>query len=313
MNYGEILSRAWQIIWRHKSLWIFGILAGCGNAGGGGGENANISYQTDAPPEVQRFFDQITSVLETWQLALIVAVLVLGILVLVAVVIFLGTIGRVGLVRGTLSAEAGAVRLSFGDLFRESLPYFWRVFGLNLLFGLASIIVILLLILLMIPLVILTIGIGLLCIIPLICILIPLGLFVGLIVQQSGIAIVVEDVGIREGLRRGWSLVRDNLGPVILMGMILVIGVNVIGSFIIGLPFLLIISPALIGVIFQQTGGMDSLLSGGLLVSALCFLGSLPILLVLSGVLRSYYESAWTLTYLRLRGAPQMASIETVQ
>jgi len=27
MDYGNVLSRAWQIIWKHKVLWIFGILA----------------------------------------------------------------------------------------------------------------------------------------------------------------------------------------------------------------------------------------------------------------------------------------------
>ncbi len=39
-NFSEVLTRAWQIIWKHKVLWIFGILAGCGQGGGGssGGE-----------------------------------------------------------------------------------------------------------------------------------------------------------------------------------------------------------------------------------------------------------------------------------
>ena len=37
MNYGEVLSRAWQIIWKYKVLWIFGILAGLGSGGGGSG------------------------------------------------------------------------------------------------------------------------------------------------------------------------------------------------------------------------------------------------------------------------------------
>jgi hypothetical protein len=309
MNYGEVLSRAWQIIWRHKILWIFGILAGCGNAGGGGGGNANVSYQQEAPPDVQRFFDQFMASVETWQLVLIVASIILVALILLAIVIFLGTIGRVGLVRGTLEAEAGAQRLAFGDLFRQSLPYFWRVFGLNLLYGLASFVVVILLLLLLLPLVVFTFGLGALCIVPLICILIPIGIFISLIVQLAGISIVIEDAGILEGLQRGWAVVRDNLGQVIIMGLILVIGVYGIASFIIGLPFLFILSPALLGAIFQQ-GGAENLLQGGLLVSALCFLGYLPVLLVLAGIVRSYYESAWTLTYMRLKGAPQVAVIE---
>ena len=35
-NFGEVLTRAWQIIWKHKVLWIFGILASCGRGSGGG-------------------------------------------------------------------------------------------------------------------------------------------------------------------------------------------------------------------------------------------------------------------------------------
>jgi hypothetical protein len=26
-NFGEVLTRAWQIIWKHKVLWIFGVFA----------------------------------------------------------------------------------------------------------------------------------------------------------------------------------------------------------------------------------------------------------------------------------------------
>ena len=36
MNYGEILSKAWKIIWKNKILWLFGILAGCSASGVGG-------------------------------------------------------------------------------------------------------------------------------------------------------------------------------------------------------------------------------------------------------------------------------------
>ena len=35
-NFGETLTRSWQIVWKHKVLWIFGILASCSRGGGGG-------------------------------------------------------------------------------------------------------------------------------------------------------------------------------------------------------------------------------------------------------------------------------------
>src|SRR3990172_5804178 len=136
MDYGSVLSRAWQIIWKHKALWIFGILAGCGSAGGG---NPSFSYREDLPPDFQQYF-QIN--LPDWQIALIVGVVLLVVFVLIVLAIFLSTIGRIGLIRGAQQVEGGAASLAFGELFSGSMPYFWRVFGLSLLVGIVSTVVI---------------------------------------------------------------------------------------------------------------------------------------------------------------------------
>jgi hypothetical protein len=53
-------------------------------------------------------------------------------------------------------------------------------------------------------------------------------------------------------------------------------------------------------------------LGGGLLTAALCFLAYLPVLLVLSGILRAYIESAWTLTYMRLTNKPVAPPLEPI-
>ena len=42
MDYGQLLSRAWNIIWEHKFLILLGVLVALGSAGGGG-SNANFS------------------------------------------------------------------------------------------------------------------------------------------------------------------------------------------------------------------------------------------------------------------------------
>ena len=144
MDFGEVLSRAWQVIWKHKVLWIFGILAGCSNANGGGANFWN-EVQRRTPPRTQPFFDQF-NYLPNWQIALIIGAIFLVILILIVLAIFLGTIGRVGLIRGTLQADQQANQVIFGELFSGSLPYFWRVFGLNLIVGLASFFLVLILI-----------------------------------------------------------------------------------------------------------------------------------------------------------------------
>jgi hypothetical protein len=301
MDYGDVLKRAWQIIWKHKVLWIFGILAGCSGGGGGGGaNNFRSSYQGgESSQQFQPFVDQFQNIPQ-WMVALFVIILIVVVLLLVVVSIFLGTIGRVGLVRGTQQAEGGAAALTFGELFSGSMPYFWRVFGLNLLVGLAIAVIGVLFAILAIAGTVVTLGLGALCLIPLICVLVPVVWFVSVIVEQASIAIVVENLGVMDGLRRGWELVRANLGTMIVMALILLLGVNVIGGLIIGLPVVLIVIPALVG---GAIGG-DRALGSGLIFALVCFVAYLPVLLVLSGILRGYIETAWTLTFLRLTAKP---------
>lgn len=303
MDFGQVLSRAWGIIWKHKVMWIFGILAGCSGSTGGTG-NFRVAFDRPAPPSVERFFNQFGQ-LPNWQIGLIIGGTVLIILLLVVLAIFLGTVGRVGLVRGTVQAEEDAETLIFGELFSGSLPYFWRVFGLNLLIGLAWVVAAIIILVLVAVVGIATLGIGLFCLLPLLCLLIPLIWFVNLVVEQAIIAIVVEDAGIGEGLQRGWDVFTQNFGSIFVMGLILLV-VNLVGGFVLGLPFAIVVLPAIIGGV----AGTQRALGGGLLVAAICFTAYLPFLLVLGGALRSYIGTAWTLTYLRLTRPPEPAEAE---
>jgi len=289
MNYGEVMKRAWDIIWKHKVLWIFGILTSCG---GGSSASSNSGWRTSVEQNNWNFQPMVNNIPD-WQIALIIAIVLLVIFVLVVLAVFLSTIGRIGMIRGTVQGDRGAERLSFGELFSGSLPYFWRVFGLNLVVGLAfALVVIISVITLAITVV------GLLCLIPLICVLIPIGWFISVLTEQANIAIVTENLGLIDGLKRGYQVLTTNLGPMIVMWLILGLGVSLIGGLIIGLPIILIVGPAVIGAI----SGTDRALGGGLLVTGLCFVAYLPVLIVLNGVLQSYIRSAWTLTYLRLTG-----------
>jgi hypothetical protein len=308
MNFGEVLSRAWQIIWRHKVLWLFGILASCGgNTNGSFSSNYSVSDRRELPPQLQPFFERFENITDT-QIALLVGIGILVILILVILAIFLGTIGRIGIIRGTQQVEQGADRLGFGDLFRDSLPFFWRVFGLNLLFGIAAFLVVLILIIPFTLLAVVTFGLAALCIIPLVCIIVPLMWLAQVLVTQASIAMVVENAGIREGVRRGWDLFRTNLGTIVVMALILMLGVGLIGGIIIALPLAAVVVPAVIGA----AAGTDQAMTGGLLTAGLCFLAYLPVLLVLSGILTAYIESAWTLTYMRLTNKPVAPPLEPI-
>ena len=291
-NFGEVLTRAWQIIWRHKVLWIFGIFAGCGrgSGGGGGGGGGNGTGPGNQPfPQLEQFFNQLGQWIEDnpW----IVAVAILFVLALVLISIFLGTIGRIGLIRGTYQAETGTERLNFGELFSGSTPYFWRVFGLSLIIFLIAILI-------FVPLAlfgVLTAGIGLICVLPLICILIPLLWALSVVIEQANAAIVIDNLGIGDGLRKGWDIVRANVGPIILLALIIFIGSGVIG-FIIAIPIIAAIFP----LIFSAASNN----ANPAWITVVCCAVYFPILILLSGILNAYVQSVWALTYMRLTAKP---------
>jgi hypothetical protein len=285
-NFGEVLARAWQIIWKHKILWVFGIFASCsrggGGSGGGGGRGGNGNQQF---PQWQRTMEQIGQWISDNPWIVVVAVIL--VLLLIALTIFLGTIGRIGLIKGTYQAEQGVERLVFGELFSESMPYFWRVFGLSLLIGLITLLIFLPLILFGV----ITAGVGFLCILPLICILIPVLWAVSVVIEQANVAIVLENLGIGDGLRKGWEVVRNNAGPMVVLALILFIGSGVIG-FLLALPIIAAVVPFAFGAATNNTNP--------LWFGVICFALYFPVLLVLGGIMTAYMQTVWALTYMRL-------------
>jgi hypothetical protein len=93
----------------------------------------------------------------------------------------------------------------------------------------------------------------------------------------------------------------------IVMSLVLLLGVGLIGGVIIGLPLLIVSAPAFIGAVSNT----PEALRNGFLLSGFLFLLYLPVLLLLSGILRSYTSSAWTLTYMRLTNKPLPSILDT--
>jgi hypothetical protein len=303
-NFGEILTRAWQITWKYKVLWIFGILAGCTNgSGGGGGGGGNTGYSTgpsedwNVPPEIRRLVSWMADFV-AWVEGNLWIFIVIGLVVLLLIIIsvFLGTIGRIGLIKGSYQAELGAERLAFGELFSASMPYFWRVFGLSFLIGLAFL-------LLFVPLIFLgvvTAGVGFLCLLPLICLLIPVGFAVGIIIEQANRAIVLEDLSLLDGLRRSWEISRANVWSLVVMGLIL-FGITLVLGIVIALPILIIVFPTIFAFAMGEGQSFTPLY-----IALACICLYAPVSWLLNGILTTFSQSAWTLTYLRLTQNPEI-------
>ncbi|MEJ5226144.1 MAG: hypothetical protein WHV44_16910, partial [Anaerolineales bacterium] len=268
---------------------------GNGGGGGGGGGSDFDFGNGDVPPQMREFvraMEQFGIWLENnlW----VIAVVVFLVCILWLVMIFLSTIGQIGVIKGAQMADDGAETLGFGEVWRASVPYFWRVLGLSLGFGLLVFLLVLLLLLPVIVLSIVTMGIGLLCLLPFLCVFVPLMWVLGVIINQSTVAIVVEDRGILDAVQRSWAVVRANIGQYILMALILFIGGGIVGL-VIAIPVFIIVVPAILSLAISEGQNFT-----GLMIAGLCFVLYLPVAIILQGVLATYINTAWTLTFRRL-------------
>lgn len=300
-DFGEVLTSAWKIIWKHRILWVFGIFAGFargsgGGSNGGGGGDRNFQNQDDPFSQLDPTFQQFGQFIEENMWIIIVFVLVI---LLISILFYsLGIMGRIGLIKGVYKVENGAETLTFPELWSESMPYFWRIFGINFLIGLAVFIII-------VPLVLLgvvTAGIGFVCLLPLICILVPISWVVSIILEQAQPAIIIEDLGMIDGFKRGWEIVKTNALNFFILALIVLIGGGIIG-FVIAIPIVLTVIPLVIGA-----QALNESLTPVYIALACCAL-YVPVIVFLNGILTAYIQSVWTLTYLRLTNPKDNAPI----
>ncbi len=306
MDFGEILSKAWKTVWKHKVLWIFGILAGCasstGSSGGSGGGSSTLpsTNGNGGPPIMNprnqpmlRDFIEFISEIPPW-VWIAIAIGVLALLIVLSVIfLMLGTLGQAGVIKGTSmadEAEEDAKPLSLGDIFKGIKPYYWKVFLLNLGLRVGGFILTLLLAIPLFLFVVCTCCLGAL-------LLIPIGWFIEVMIYFTTIAIIDEDKGIFEGIGRAWNVLIKNPGNVLVMFLILGIGQLIVG-FILVLPIFLTFLPVLINL---AVTGFESL-TVGLIITLVLFLIVLPIVILLGGILKAYVLASWTLTYRRLTG-----------
>ena len=301
MDIGEILSKAGKIIWKHKVLWLFGLFASC-SANGGNAGNTTRTFSFDLPPSAYQTLDRV----DVWIWVAVGVLLLVIALVIIAILMALTTVGRIGIVQGTVLADADEdAEITFSGLFNSGKPYFWRVLGMNLLIGLIFFAGFVILGLFYLLASVITFGLALICLLPLLCLLIPLIWFLTTFVEMANAAIVVDDLSITEGIERGWTVFKENLGNMFVMGLVLVLG-GMIAGMVIGFPLMLAMAPMLLGFFALLFGDAGNLSIGGIVLSGLCMVAYLPVLIVAGGIVRAYILSAWTLTYLRLtRGEPE--------
>ena len=309
MDYGKILSRAWEITWRWKALWILGFLASLGN-GLGGGSNFYSSNGND----LNRWINNtpIQGILPAI-LGILVAVACLALLIGIALWV-ISIIARGGLIAGVQQVE-GEGSTGFLQAWRVGRSRFWTLFGIAIL---ASIPVIVLVVIGVVVLAVMfassgfafdssnaagTIGIAtsILCGGTFCCGMIILAIVLDQIRVYAERAAILEGLGWLDAFKRGWQVLKGNLGPTIIFWLIfLVIGLLIGAIVVAGIAALVLPLVAM----FTNTE------PGAWIVAPLCCGGLLAVIVgaLISSVTQTFTSAMWTLAYREMTGLQGAAS-----
>jgi hypothetical protein len=285
-DLGEVLSRAWQITWKNKILWVFNILP------------ALLSLLFIPIVFIPMFFIGPNSLInqdfvdQPYYVSLFIGTN----LVLTVLSVLFYAAGSSSAYLGNLRAESGRVQLPFRDLFQDELKYFWRILGVSLLVGAVASAVFLLMFGCMMLVGMVTMGLGMICLQPLFLLLYPAMLIAYALIEQSQAGVVTDNLGVIEALSRGWALIRAHFWRFFLISLVIYFGLFILSS--IGmLPFMVpfIFLPLIMG------GDPSSIDPQGigwvLLLISILFL---PVLALIQGLSLTFMKSAFMIVYLRL-------------
>lgn len=300
MDYGKILSRAWQITWRWKVLWIFGFLASLGSGGGGGGGGSGVNNGSRGAGNFPNF--DISPQMGGLIIGLVCLALIIGLILWV-----LSIIGRGALIAGVQQVEDEG-QTSFGSAWRVGLSRFWTIFGIGFLAALPILIIVLVLIGVGIAV---AVGAGynftndvperalgvilpaLACLIPLACVTVVLAVVLAQIQLYAERAAILEGHGWIEAFKRGWQVLKTHLGPTIIFWLIFLLIGGVLAAIVVG-GILALALPAM--ALFGNNN------PNALAVVTMCggALVGFVILAVVGAIVQTFTSTTWTLVYRQL-------------
>jgi hypothetical protein len=317
MDFGRVFSRAWEISWNNKYLFILGFLAALGGGAGGSRPQFNYSFSGgNLPPDFEQNIERAIAT----ALPLILAA---GCLALFVGLIFwlIRLTAQAGLISATWRLDTGE-KVRFGEAFSAGTGYLPRMLGINiLLFGPFWLIG-------LVGLAIFIASFGAyftalpdtggggplgalggafalvgLCAAVVACLLIPVWVIVAVVYAFAQRGAVVQDLDVVGSIRHGWNVVTENVGDVLLLVIFfLVLGIVfgiVVSLLLLPLGFLAV-GPAFLSMLRGSVGVGDVvyLVVGGIVVGLLAA--------VLNSLLVTYRSVAVTLAYEQFTGAKEV-------
>jgi hypothetical protein len=311
IDLGYILRRAWEITWRHKTLWLFGFLVSLGTVSTRLGTSSSRweSVTRELPPEMQR---RISGFLGSPYLAVAIVALVLVGIALSVGLALLGALARAALVDQVRTAEdVGIVTLRSG--WEAGRRHLWTVFGIRLLLGLPVIVATVsgvlpvvgtaLLIAGQDRLAVLVSGVFAMefalfaCLVPAICLAVLLSVPLSVLQRLAVRACVFEERGARESISSAWSMSREHLGALALVWLLLLcVGVGVMMAVFLPLVLAMValMTISLLAAFFSPLAFVGLVLVIGF---SAWLLGA-----AVNSVVETFSSAVWTLTYRELTG-----------
>lgn len=236
MDYTKLLTRAWNITWNNKYLWVLGFLAALGQ----GGSNSSFRGGDTTPSTGGTPFPDMPDFNAFWQENMVLIIGLGCLLFIIGLALWLLRLtAQGGLIAGVKQIEGGQ-KSSLGQSFGAGVSYLPRLVGLNILINLPLILIGLLLFGLFFGVIGFAafgtamesgrfedfagnLGLFFLCFIPLICLTVPLAIILGIWEQAAQRGIVLHELGVMDGLRESWGVLRSHITEVIVLGFILIV------------------------------------------------------------------------------------------
>lgn len=312
MDLGYVLRRAWEITWRHKMLWLFGFLVSLGTVSRRIGTGSGVRWEQSArelSPQVQRALVDFLS--SPYSVVTVVALVLLGLVIGVGLAL-LGALGRAALVDQVRAAEdRGVVNLRAGWL--AGRPHLWPVFLIRLLLGLPVAVMTLAGVLPVVGMVLVIAGqerpevmmpgvfavtLALLaCLFPTICLAVLLSVPLSVLQRLAIRACVLEGYDVRGSILRAWAVLREHLGPLALLWLILV-GLGIGVTIVISLPLALVVMSFMAVVLLTVFVSPLLFITLTLIIGLLAWLAGAAI----NSVVDTFLSASWTLAYRELTG-----------
>lgn len=284
-DLGEVLSRMWKIGWNHKVLWLWQMIPG-----------ASVIFVF---PSFFIYYPVFTRLVKDPELQIpiepwmSISLNSMAFLFMLSYVI-LGIFAQITTVCGMVEIEKGIVKISFGGLFRKSLSYFRRVFGLYFLFG--SVWTLIYLGSVSILFAVRKVDVDLLVVssIPILCMFIPATLVGVSVLELAQASVVMDDKSVLSAISHGWKLFKANALNALMLAIILYFGMNLLFSFFVG-PFMFLVP---ISLLFLTR------LPDPTTIFSIVFFIVAPLVIILPtlliGILVTFFQSAWAVAYMRM-------------